>query len=164
MSQCLARVMRYAVLATCLVVATMLPTVALAQQTAERSAAYQVQTGDEWVDTWLRDINHYAERYPDSFLDEVSRYAGVPRGYIAALVDTHGWQAADVYFACFWAHAIERSCRDAVRAFNGNPEGGWEGVVERLPVAPRREHWRAVREAILDSYRRWDRPITPGAR
>lgn len=138
----------------------LVPAIALAQQTAEKSAAYQVRTGNSWVDTWLQDINHYAERYPDAFLDEVVRYADVPRGYVAALVNTHGWQAADVYFACFWARAIERDCRESVRAFSADPEGGWEAVVTRLPVAPGNLHMRALRHAIVASYRHWDRPIT----
>ncbi|WP_312402053.1 hypothetical protein, partial [Stenotrophomonas indicatrix] len=94
------------------------PAIVLAQQTAERSATYEVDTGDAWVDTQLADINHYAERYPDAFLDEVSRYAGVPRGYIAALATTHRWQAGDIYFACFWAKASGQTCRDSVRAFS----------------------------------------------
>jgi len=50
------------------------PLAAQAQQTAEKSDTYQVHTGDEWVDAQLQDINHYAERFPDSFLDE----AGTP--------------------------------------------------------------------------------------
>ena len=94
------------------------PATVLAQQTAERSSAYEVDTGDSWVDAQLRDINHYAERYPDAFLDEVSRYADVPRGYISALFTTHGWQAGDIYFACFWAKASGQTCRDSVRAFS----------------------------------------------
>lgn len=138
----------------------LVPAIALAQQTAEKSAVYQARTGNSWVDTWLQDINHYAERYPDAFLDEVARYADVPRGYVAALVNTHGWQAADVYFACFWARAIERDCRQSVRAFSADPEGGWEAVVTRLPVAPGNLHMRALRHAIVASYRHWDRPIT----
>ena len=76
----------------------MLPWAATAEQTPEKSAAYVVDTGDAWVDAQLQDINHYAERYPDSFLDEVARYAGVSRGYIAALMYTHGWQAASSWF------------------------------------------------------------------
>ena len=56
------------------------PATVLAQQTAERSEAYEVQTGDRWLDAQLQDINHYAERYPDAFRDEVARYANVPRG------------------------------------------------------------------------------------
>ena len=138
----------------------MLPWAASAQQTAEKSEAYVVDTGDAWVDAQLQDINHYAERYPDSFLDEVARYSGVDRGYIAALVNNHGWHAADVYFACFWAKAIQVSCRQVVRAFSAHREGGWEAAVEALPVPPDNLHKRALRHAIVASYRHWARPIT----
>ncbi|AWH48084.1 hypothetical protein C1925_02360 [Stenotrophomonas sp. SAU14A_NAIMI4_5] len=136
------------------------PATVLAQQTAERSAAYTVETGDRWLDAQLQDINHYAERYPDAFLDEVSRYANVPRGYVSALFTNHGWQAGDIYFACFWAKASGQTCRDSVRAFSQNPEGGWEAVVARMPVKPDNLHVRAVRHAIVASYEHWDRPIT----
>lgn len=138
----------------------LVPAIAPAQQTAEKSATYAVDTGDAWIDTWLADINHYAERYPDSFLDEVARYSGVDRGYIAALVNNHGWHAADVYFACFWAKAIKVSCREVVRAFSAHREGGWQAAVEALPVPPDNLHKRALRHAIVASYRHWDRPIT----
>lgn len=142
-----------------------LPLLASAQQTAEKSEAYRVHTGDPWVDSQLQDINHYAERYPDSFLDEVSRYAGVSRGYVAALMFTHQWQAGDIYFACFWAKATERSCRDAVQAWSRFvPEEGedkrWADVVAQMPVTPSNPHWRALRHAIVASHDHWDRPIT----
>ncbi|WP_313179519.1 hypothetical protein [Stenotrophomonas sp.] len=141
------------------------PAPVLAQQTAERSAAYAVETGDRWLDAQLQDINHYAERYPDAFLDEVSRYANVPRGYVSALFTTHGWQAGDIYFACFWAKASGQTCRDSVRAFSQNPEGGWEAVVTRMPVKPdgaveQARLYRSVRHAVVASYEHWDRPIT----
>lgn len=143
---------------------SVLPLAATAQQTAEKSDAYVVDTGDAWVDGQLRDINHYAERYPDSFLDEVARYSGVSRGYIAALMYTHGWQAGDIYFACFWAKAIARSCRDSVQAWTrSTPDEGeakrWQAVVSDLPVTPTNLHWRAVRQAIVASHDHWDRPI-----
>ena len=143
----------------------LLPLAAAAQQTAEKSEAYVVATGDAWVDSQLHDINHYAERYPDSFLDEVARYAGVSRGYVAALMQTHGWQAGDIYFACFWARAIERSCRESVQAWSrAAPEEGepkrWKAVVAELPVKPTNLHWRALRHAIVASHDHWDRPVT----
>jgi hypothetical protein len=148
-----------------LVLLLWLPLLASAQQTAEKSEAYRVHTGDAWVDSQLQDINHYAERYPDSFLDEVSRYAGVSRGYIAALMYTHGWQAGDIYFACFWAKATEHSCRDTVQAWSRFvPEEGedkrWADVVAEMPVTPSNLHWRALRHAIVASHDHWDRPIT----
>lgn len=151
-------------LALCLSVLLVLPCPAMAQQTAEKSEAYVVATGDAWVDAQLQDINHYAERYPDSFLDEVSRYSGVPRGYVAALMYNHGWQAGDIYFACFWAHVTEHSCRDSVKAWSravpaeGEPKR-WESVVAELPTAPTNLHWRALRHAIVASHDHWDRPV-----
>ncbi len=84
----------------------------------------------------------------------------MPRGYVSALFTNHGWQAGDIYFACFWAKASGQTCRDSVRAFSQNPEGGWEAVVTRMPVKPDNLHVRAVRHAIVASYEHWDRPIT----
>lgn len=142
-----------------------LPLAALAQQTAEKSDTYQVHTGDAWVDAQLQDINHYAERFPDSFLDEVARYAGVSRSYIAALMYTHGWHAGDIYFACFWGKVTEHACRDSVRAFSRHvpEEGGfvqWSDVVnDDLGTEPTNLHWRALRHAIVASHDHWDRPV-----
>jgi len=142
-----------------------LPMLAAAQQSADESAAYRVDTGDAWVDTQLQDINYYAERYPESFLDEVARYGGVSRDYIAALFYTHNWQAGDIYFACFWAKAIEHSCRDSVKAWSrAVPEEGepkrWADVVASLPTKPTNQHWRTLRHAIVASHDHWDRPVT----
>ncbi|MGE8283432.1 MAG: hypothetical protein ACN6PX_06130, partial [Stenotrophomonas lactitubi] len=70
------------------------------------------------------------------------------------------WQAGDIYFACFWAKASGQTCRDSVRAFSQDPEGGWAEVVKRMPAKPQNLHYRAVRHAIVASYEHWDRPIT----
>jgi hypothetical protein len=73
----------------------------------------------------------------------------------------HPWLAGrDIYFACFWAKASGQTCRDSVRAFSQDPEGGWEAVVKRMPAKPDNLHYRAVRHAIVASYQHWDRPIT----
>ncbi|MGV8961610.1 MAG: hypothetical protein ACOH1V_14705 [Stenotrophomonas sp.] len=139
-----------------------LPASALAQQVApaaDETPRYAPATGDAWVDRQLADINRYAARYPDAFLDEVVRYAGVPHGYAAALLQEHGWQAGDLYFACFWGRVTGTGCREPVRAWSSDPEGGWAAVVKRLPVAPDNLHWRALRHSIVASYDHWDRPI-----
>lgn len=138
----------------------LVPCAAPAQPVPEPSAAYRVHTGDAWVDAWLQDVNYYAERYPDSFLDELARYSGVPRDYAAALMRRHGWQAADVYFACFWAKAVEIDCRQSVRAFSRDPDGDWGAAVARLPVVVKPLHWRRLRHGIVASFQHWDRPIT----
>lgn len=138
----------------------LLPAAVQAQQTAEKSATYEVATGQSWLDARLVDINHYAERYPDSFLDELERYAGVRRGYAQALMADHGWHAADVYFACFWAKVVEGDCRTYVRARTNaaDPQAGWRGVLQGSDPKPEQGHWRALRSAIDASYQHWDRP------
>ena len=126
----------------------------------ETAPAVMPGTGDAWVDQHLADMGSYAQRYPDSFMDEVARYAGVRRGYVQALLQVHGWHAGDIYFACFWAQTVQLSCRDTVRAFSRDHQDGWQGVITRLSVAPDTAHLRALRHAIVASYDRWERPIT----
>ncbi|HBK45664.1 MAG TPA: hypothetical protein DDZ67_04370 [Xanthomonadaceae bacterium] len=148
-----------------LAVALLLPAAlapALAQTDARATGeaeAYRPATGDAWIDRQLADINAYARRYPDSFLDELARYAGVRRGYAQALLQEQRWQPGDLYFACFWTRAMNLSCREAVKAWSRDHRDGWEGVVGRLPVVPDNLHYRALRHAIVASYDRWERPI-----
>ena len=121
-------------------------------------------TGDTWIDGRLKDINSYARRYPDSFVDELARYANVRRGYVQALLEQHHWQPGDLYFACAWASSMNLSCREVVRGWSRDHHDGWKGVIARLPIAPDNLHYRAVRHAIVASYDRWDRPIPLDAR
>lgn len=114
-------------------------------------------TGDRWIDRQLADIDRYAERYPDSFLDEVSRYAAVRRGYVAALLRQQHWSPGDIYFACAWAHVVKQSCRELVRARTA--AASWQSALQTLPVEPANLDYRAVRHAIVASYDRWERPI-----
>jgi len=141
-----------------LLICLLTPAVALAEQTAEKSATYAVATGQAWLDARLADINHYAERYPDSFLDELERYAGVRRAYAQALMDNQGWHAADVYFACFQAKVMNADCRTYVRAFANDPEGEWRSVLEHMEPAPDAAQRSALRSAVDASYQHWDRP------
>ncbi|MCD0246606.1 hypothetical protein JWH11_06640 [Xanthomonas melonis] len=149
--------------------ALLVPALAAAQNVPVSAAAAGTQdsapvaipgTGDAWVDQHLADMGSYAQRYPDSFIDEVARYTGTPRGYVQALLQVHGWHAGDIYFACFWAQTVQLSCRDSVRAYSRDHRDGWEGVITRLSVAPDNAHMRALRHAIVASYDRWERPIT----
>ncbi len=137
------------------------PGAALAQATSAPSAAapYEPRTGDAWLDRQLADVNLYAARYPDAFVDELVRYGGARRGYVEALLQQHGWVPGDVWFACFWGQAIGASCREPVQARTRHPGEGWKAVVETLPVAPDNLHWRAVRHALVASYDHWDRPV-----
>ncbi|PPT95392.1 hypothetical protein XaraCFBP7407_11785 [Xanthomonas arboricola pv. arracaciae] len=147
--------------------ALLLPMLAVAQTAPAPAAAASAAapavtpgTGDAWVDQHLADMGSYAQRYPDSFIGEVARYTGTPRGYVQALLQVHGWHAGDIYFACFWAQTLQLSCRDTVRAYSRDHHDGWEGVITRLSVTPETVHMRALRHAIVASYDRWERPIT----
>ncbi|QDS17592.1 hypothetical protein [Xanthomonas arboricola] len=147
--------------------ALLLPMLAVAQTSPAPAAASSAAapavtpgTGDAWVDQHLADMGSYAQRYPDSFIGEVARYTGTPRGYVQALLQVHGWHAGDIYFACFWAQTLQLSCRDTVRAYSRDHHDGWEGVITRLSVTPETVHMRALRHAIVASYDRWERPIT----
>ncbi|MBB5861994.1 hypothetical protein GGR69_003704 [Xanthomonas arboricola] len=147
--------------------ALLLPMLAVAQTSPAPAAAASAAapavtpgTGDAWVDQHLADMGSYAQRYPDSFIGEVARYTGTPRGYVQALLQVHGWHAGDIYFACFWAQTLQLSCRDTVRAYSRDHHDGWEGVIARLSVTPETVHMRALRHAIVASYDRWERPIT----
>lgn len=126
---------------------------------AEAPAA-DAGTGDAWVDRQLADINAYAARYPDAFIDELTRYAGARPGYVQALMDSHGWAPADVYFACFWGHVSKQGCRALVRARSQLPGAGWKAVVDGLQTPAENLQWRALRHAIVTSYDHWDRPIS----
>src|SRR5690606_20329634 len=55
---------------------------AVAQDAApapEAAPAWAPRTGDAVVDARLADINAYAARYPEAFIDELERYFDAPR-------------------------------------------------------------------------------------
>ncbi|WP_045728910.1 hypothetical protein [Xanthomonas sp. GPE 39] len=117
-------------------------------------------SGDAWVDRQLLDIDRYAARYPDSFLDEVARYAQMPRGYAEALLRQCHWPARDIYVAAFLAKAIGRPYREVVRARSvAGMQVGWARVTRALQAPPGSLAYRALRHAIVASDDHWDRPI-----
>lgn len=135
---------------------------AMAQHHAAAPATapgYAPATGDAWVDRQLADINSYAARYPDAFIDELVRYAGARPAYVEALMRTHHWAAADVYLACFWGRVSGTGCREWVQARAALPEAGWKAVLDSGDTPPDTLQWRALRHAIVASYDHWDRPI-----
>lgn len=136
----------------------------LAQEVVDSSEVpeqviYAPLSGNAWIDRHLVDINLYAARYPDSFLDELARYHAVPRAYADALLRQPEWTPADVYMACALAQVSAKPCRAVVREWARDHEGGWEAVAERLDAGPGSEPYRRLRQGIIDSYQRWARPI-----
>ncbi|MBB5943000.1 hypothetical protein [Xanthomonas sp. 3307] len=131
--------------------------------TADATDAAPVEvpgTDDAWIDRQLLDIDRYAARYPDSFLDEVARYAQMPHGYAEVLLRERHWPPRDVYVAAFLAKAAGRPYREVVRARTaaGAP-AGWAAVATGLDAPPGSLAYRTLRHAIVASYDHWDRPI-----
>lgn len=130
----------------------------MAQQGGEE-AVYAPRSGNAWIDRHLIDINQYATRYPQSFLDEVARYYGVSRAYADSLVQQPAWEPADVLMACALANTLGQPCREVVREWSRDHSEGWAGVARRMQDKPDAEKVRAIREQIEASYARWARPL-----
>jgi len=124
----------------------------------EFNAAWEPGTGDAWVDRYLIDINAYARRHPDAFIDELVRYGGAYRPSVQQLMQ-RDWQPGELWFACFWAQLIEVSCDKTIQLRQQYPELAWSERIEYLPVLPDRLHYRALRHALVASFDHWDRPI-----
>ncbi|MFT4257269.1 MAG: hypothetical protein QM599_09990 [Pseudoxanthomonas sp.] len=122
-------------------------------------AVYAPRTGDEWIDRALAGINDYAARYPDSLVDEVSRYLDVARDYAQALLKQPGWHAGDLYFACALAKATGKPCREVVRAWSRDRAGGWRGVAKTFDAQPGSAEYGKIRETLRASHAHWARPL-----
>jgi len=114
-------------------------------------------TGDAWVDAVLVDIDRYAARYPDAFVDELARYHGAPRQLVAELLAGGRWTAGDVYFACALGQYAGQPCRGVVAARDRTRD--WSLVARDLGVAPGSDAFQRIKRAIVRSYERWARPL-----
>ncbi|HLT44019.1 MAG TPA: hypothetical protein VK000_05085 [Luteimonas sp.] len=134
--------------------------VADAQESGEAAQEQALPgTGDDWIDARLADMDRYAARYPEAFIDEIARYLEAPRQLLAAALDDGGMRPGDVYYACALARASGRSCRSLIDAWRNDPRDGWEGVATRLELDAREQLHPRIREDITASYRRWARPL-----
>ncbi|MEO6102332.1 MAG: hypothetical protein ABIP44_01670 [Pseudoxanthomonas sp.] len=120
---------------------------------------YQPRSGDAWIDLQLADTNSYAARYPQSFVDEMTRYYSVPREYAAAMLQQPTWQAGDILMACALAQVVAQPCRTVVREWSRDHADGWAGVAERLQFKPGSAQFRELRGDIEATYSRWARPL-----
>lgn len=120
--------------------------------------ALETGTGDDWIDARLRDMDTYAARHRDAFIDEIVRYLEAPRPLVDEALAEGGMRPGDVYYACALARASGRSCRTLVDAWR-DAGGGWESVAERLELEPDTRLRPRIRDDIGASYRRWARPI-----
>lgn len=134
-----------------------------APPTVEAPAAAEAQprTGNGWIDARLRDMDDYAARYRDAFVDEIVRYQEAPRGVVEAALDEGAMRPGDVYFACALARATGRACRAVVDAWRAAPDAGWQALATQLGVEPGAGVYRRIRGDITESYVRWARPLDP---
>lgn len=131
--------------------------VAIAQ--ADDDAPWAARSGDAWVDDALADMNHYAARHRDAFIDELVRYQSAPRVLVEESMSA-GAVPGDVYFACAIAQALGRPCRELLEAAARDPDAGWGGLVRGLDAQHAATALNRVKRGIVDSYDRWGRPVS----
>lgn len=137
----------------------LMPLGALAQDDAAAASAWAADTGDAVVDLRLADINRYAGRYPEAFLDELVRYFDAPRPLLQDLLLRQERAPGDLYYACALARVSGRPCRGVIDAWSAGHVDGWPGIARDLGVAPGDVRARRLREGMGESYRRWGRPL-----
>ena len=127
----------------------------------EAAPAWAPRTGDAVVDARLADINAYAARYPEAFIDELERYFDAPRPLLETLLG-EGRTPGDLYYACALARVSGRPCRGVIEAWQVRGDGGWEAIARGFGVEPGDDRAKRLRQGIQQSYAHWDRPL-PGA-
>lgn len=143
---------------------------ALAQDATDATDAEQTQdaargpdTGSDWIDARLLDMDDYAARYRDAFVDEIVRYREAPRAVVEEALADGALAPGEVYYACALAQAGGMACRSVLDAWRENADDGWSGVAERLDIGPAAAIHRRIRGDITESYVRWARPIGSAA-
>ena len=122
------------------------------------AAALDKGTGDDWIDARLHDMDDYAARHRDAFIDEIVRYLEAPRPLVDEALGEGGMRPGDVYYACALARASGRPCRTLMDAWR-DAAGDWESVAARLELEPDARLHPRIRDEMRASYRRWARPI-----
>jgi hypothetical protein len=141
-----------------LVVLLTLSTV-VAAQSAPVGSASAAGTGDAWVDRSLRDIDGYGQRYPEAFTDELVRYFDAPRDLVTALLTREHVAAGDLYAGCALAHVAGQPCRAVIASWRQSGDAGWSATAQRLGIVPGSPPFARLRQALVDSYAHWDRPL-----
>ena len=124
--------------------------------------AWAPRTGDAVVDARLADVNRYAARYPDAFIDELVRYFDAPRPLLEDLLGKPATMPGDLYYACALARVSGRPCRGLLEAGIAGHEEGWEGIAREVGVVPGDARAKRLRDGIVESYARWGRPLPDG--
>lgn len=147
--------------ASILLLAALAPALAQSPPAADATAEAPARpgTGNAWIDARLRDMDGYAARYRDAFVDEIVRYHEAPRALVEDALADDAIPAGEVYFACALAQATGRACRTLVELRRAHPAADWKTLAERLDPAPDAGIYRRIRGDITESYVRWARPL-----
>ena len=145
-------------LAACLL-ALALPPHGNAHAQAAAAATPAPGSGDAWVDAMLVDIDRYATRYPDAFVDELVRYDSAPRALVVALLADPQWTPGDVYFACALGQAAGQPCRAVAQRWQRDRASGWAAIARGFGVAPDSDAFHRLKRGIVLAYQRWARPL-----
>lgn len=120
---------------------------------------WQPGTGDDWLDAQLRDIHRYAERHPETFIDELVRYQGADRGQASAWLGAADWRPGELYLACVLADLAERSCAAVLDLRADAEDDQWASVLEALQAQSGSDRFTRIKASVVASYRRWGRPL-----
>lgn len=126
---------------------------------ASKATGWKPQTGDATVDATLGDINQYAARYPDAFVDEVVRYHAAPRALVDALMHNPQWTPGDIYFACVLAQTAGQPCRALVEQWQHDQGQGWEAIARGVRVQTGSAEFERLKQGFISSYAHWGRPL-----
>lgn len=121
----------------------------------------QEGTGDAGIDMILVDINRYAQRYPDAFVDEMARYYAAPRELTDSLLHTQHWAAGDIYYACALARIAGQPCRAVADRWRTDHDQGWKAVALQFGIATDAAGIARLRQGLTGTYQRWSRPLPP---
>ena len=139
---------------------------AMAADAGLKAPGWNPQTGDATVDATLGDINRYAVRYPDAFVDEIVRYHAAPRVLVDALMHNPQWTPGDIYYACALAQTAGQPCRAVVEQWQHDHGQGWGAIAHGLGVQPGSAETDRLKHGFIASYDHWGRPLQaePAAR
>lgn len=138
--------------------------IAGANAQAPASGHASPRSGDAWVDRTLVDINRFGARYPDAFVDELTRYHGAPRAMVDSLLAVVHLAPGDLYFACALAQVAGQPCRAVVERWQRDPGQGWGAIAQAFGVAPGSAQFDRIKQDLRASYARWGRPpVADGA-
>ena len=127
-----------------------------------QASGWNPRTGDAIVDATLGDINQYAARYPDAFVDEIVRYQTAPRALVDALMHNPQWTPGDIYYACALAQTAGQPCRAVAEQWQHDHGQGWGAITRGVGVQPGSAQFERLKHGFIFSYVHWGRPLQVG--